>query len=125
MTEPMTPQRVDLAPIVLRLADHLAAVQQRPQWDGGPAPIDARLLLHAIVDVPAGSDYAVFADRLREMRREGTRQLLGPVDDALRAVLAKHLGGEIGLNFGTGDLYTAEQVRSVAHVLTGAGEGRG
>jgi hypothetical protein len=50
------------------------------------------------------------------MRREGNRHLLHPMDDALRDVLKERLGGEIGLNFGLGGLYTADQVRGVARL---------
>jgi hypothetical protein len=107
--EAITDLQLGLA--LYRLADKLHNLQQRPLWHGGPAPINARLLLQAVTDTDTVEG---FGQRLRDMRRDGTRHLLQPMDNALRAALAKHLGGEIGLNFGTGDLYTAEQVRAVA-----------
>jgi hypothetical protein len=104
----------DLAEALLRLADNLHTVQQCGRWNGGPAPISARLLLFSAVGISAKCGVGEWEQRLREMRSNGTRHLLNPMDDSLRAVLKEHLGGEFGLNFGTGDLYTADQVREVA-----------
>lgn len=113
---------IELIPLLERLADNLAIVQERR--GGKPAPIDAVLLLDSVVGNRAGAGPDAFSARLREMRRDGTRHLLNPTDDALRGVLVKHLGGELGLNFGLGSLYTADQVREVARTVAAEGGAR-
>jgi hypothetical protein len=121
MTETVT--EAEVAQAVHRVADIVqGAVERYAVNDDGRAGIHARFVLYAMFDLDPATYFApenrealaLWADRWRQARRDGTRRRYWALHDAVSEALRRELPGDWRMDL----RYTPEQIRDVARRIS-------